>query len=58
MESTEAKIVEEKIIKSINNKEEITKENLRMAGEIGFKNVPDQVITTDQYGFIIQDDKK
>ncbi len=57
MDTNEVKIVEENLIKSINNREEITKENLKKAEQIGFKNMPDKIISTDQYGFI-KDEKK
>ena len=52
MEANELKAVEEKLINSINRREEITKENLKKAEQIGFKNVPDKIVLTDQYGFI------
>ena len=48
--------VQKNLIQSINKKEEITKENIRKAEMIGFKNVPDKIVLTDQYGFI-QNDK-
>ena len=46
------KIIEEEIIKSINNKEDISLENIKKAEKIGFKNHLDKVVTTDKYGFI------
>ena len=30
----------------------MTKENFKKAEQIGFKNTPDKIIITDQYGFI------
>ena len=46
------KVIEEEILKSINNKEEITAENIKKAEKIGFKNHLDHVVTTDNYGFV------
>jgi hypothetical protein len=57
MEVNEFQAVEEKLINSINRREELTKENIKKAEQIGFKNVPDKIVITDQYGFI-RDDKK
>ena len=58
MEANELKAVEEKLINSINRREEITKENLKKAEQIGFKNVPDKIVLTDQYGFIKDDNSR
>ncbi len=57
MESNNLKSVEDNLIESINRREEITKENIKKAEMIGFKNVPDKIVITDQYGFI-QNEKK
>jgi hypothetical protein len=46
------KIIEKEIIESINQKEAISAENIRKAETIGYKNIPDKVILTDQFGFI------
>jgi hypothetical protein len=44
--------IEESLTNSINNREMMTIENLKKAEQIGFKNAPDKVIKTDQFGFI------
>jgi hypothetical protein len=46
------KALEEEIINSINSKESISAENIRKADIIGYKNQPDKVVLTDQFGFI------
>ena len=51
------KNIENQLIMSINNKEMITKERLHLAETINFRNEPDKIISTDQYGFIANDDK-
>ena len=57
MENDKIKELEETLIKSINRREDISKENIKKAELIGFKNFPDEIILTDQYGFI-KDAKK
>lgn len=52
MENEKIKEVEETLINSIKKREELSKENIKKAELIGFKNFPDEVILTDQYGFI------
>ena len=52
MENDKIKELEETIIKSINRREELSKDNLKKAELIGFKDFPDEVIITDQFGFI------
>ena len=44
--------IERGLIESIKNKENVTKENLSLAEIINFKNKPDQIIDTDEFGFI------
>lgn len=58
METKEYKVVEENLIESINRREEMTKENIKKAQMIGFKNTPDHIVITDQYGFIQNDKNK
>ncbi len=43
---------EKQIKDSIERREEITKANIKKAEACGFKNVPDKVELTDQFGFI------
>ena len=50
------KQIEDILLNSIKNKENATHQNIQMAEEINFKGIPDQLINTDEYGFII--DKK
>jgi hypothetical protein len=52
MENDKLKELEETLINSIKKREELSKENIKKAELIGFKNFPDEVIITDQYGFI------
>ena len=47
-----SKKLEEKIQASINKREDLSSENIRLAQQINFKNLPDKVIITDQYGFL------
>ncbi len=56
MESFDAKSIEEELNKSINKREEMTRENIKKAEQIGFKNLPDKIVIADQFGFI-QDEK-
>ena len=57
MENDKIKELEDTLIKSINRREDLSKENIKKAELIGFKNFPDEIILTDQYGFI-KDAKK
>jgi len=57
MENDKIKELEDTLIKSINRREDLSKENIKKAELIGFKNFPDEIILTDQYGFI-KDTKK
>ena len=45
--------IEDILINSIKNKENATSQNIQMAEEINFKTIPDKLIATDEYGFII-----
>jgi hypothetical protein len=49
------KKIERSLVRSISNKEMITKERLNLAETIKFKNEPDSIIVTDQYGFVKSD---
>lgn len=57
MENDKIKELEDTLIKSINRREDLSKENIKKAELIGFRNFPDEIILTDQYGFI-KDTKK
>ena len=46
------KEIEDILIESIKNKENATSQKIHMAEEIDFKSIPDKLITTDQYGFL------
>jgi hypothetical protein len=46
------KKLEEKIQNSINKREDLSAENIKIAEQLGFKNHPDKIINTDQYGFV------
>ena len=50
--------IEKALINSIENKEKITKENINLAESIQFRNEPDKIIITDDYGFIKKQNKK
>lgn len=54
MDKEEEKKLEEKILLSIKKREEISSENLRIAAQINYKNHPDKIIETDQFGFVKQ----
>jgi hypothetical protein len=58
MEKNELKSVEDALTKAINRREEMTKENMKKAEQIGFRNIPDQLVITDQYGFIKDEKNK
>ena len=51
------KEIEDILLNSIKNKENATSQKIQMAEKINFKGIPDKIISTDQYGFIIEDDK-
>ena len=46
---------ERELMQSIANSKEITKETIKIAEQIDFKNLPDKMIKTDEFGFIISD---
>jgi hypothetical protein len=46
------KSLEDALTRAIDRREEMTKENLKKAEQIGFRNIPDKIVITDQYGFI------
>ena len=50
------KQIEEMLLNSIKNRENATSQKIKMAEEINFGAMPDKLITTDEFGFII--DKK
>ena len=53
-----AQKIEKDLILSINNKETITRERINLAESIRFKDEPDKIILTDQFGFIKNDELK
>ena len=55
-EKNKDKEIENILLKSIKNKENATSERIQMAEKINFKSIPDKIIATDQYGFIIPED--
>ena len=46
---------EKELLKSIENLEDITKEKIQIAEKIDFKNIPDRILKTDEYGFILEE---
>ena len=50
------KKIERELMKSITNKERVTRERIFLAESIRFKNEPESIVATDQYGFIQKDD--
>ena len=48
----EIKKIEEKLLKSIENSEKIDKDKIKLAETINFRENPDQIIDTDEFGFI------
>ena len=48
----EIKIIEEKLLKSIENLEKLDKDKIELAETINFRENPDQIIDTDEFGFI------
>ena len=57
-EKEKNKKIEKELLLSINNKEIITRERLNLAEIINFKDEPDKIILTDQFGFIKKEDPK
>ena len=55
---TKDKEIENILINSIKNKENATSERIQMAEEINFKAIPDKIIATDQYGFLISENNE
>ena len=53
-EENETKKKEEILLKSIKNKENATYQKIQMAEEINFGALPDKLINTDEFGFIIE----
>ena len=45
-------IIENRLIESIKNKENVTKERMEEAEKINFKSIPETVLATDEFGFI------
>ena len=56
-ELEKTKKIERSLARSISNKEVITKERLNLAETIKFKNEPDRIIVTDEYGFMKAENK-
>ena len=56
-EFNEMKEKEKKLIESIQNKENVTKEKINLANEINFKSVPSGIIKTNEYGFLIENEE-
>ena len=54
-EENEKKKKEEILINSIKNRENATSQKIQMAEEINFGAIPDKLITTDEYGFIVEE---
>jgi hypothetical protein len=50
--------IEKDLLDSINKKENVTKENLILAEQIDFKNKPDKILETDQFGFITKNESE
>ena len=57
-EVSKNKEIESRLLQSIKNKENPTSERIQMAEEINFKSLPDKIIETDQFGFIVSKDDK
>ena len=49
-------IIENRLIESIKNKENVTKERMEEAEKINFKSIPETVLATDEFGFIKKED--
>ena len=52
MEKRRSNLIENKLITSIIKKENANRKNLKLAGSINFKTIPDQIIETDEFGFL------
>ena len=48
---------EKELLQSIANFEDITKENMKLAETIDFKNIPDSIVKCDEYGFLLDDER-
>ena len=48
---------EKELLQSIANFEDITKENMKLAETIDFKNIPDNIVKCDEYGFLLDDER-
>ena len=48
------KNIEDILLNSLKNKENVTSQKIQMAEEINFGAIPDKLINTDEYGFIIE----
>ncbi len=46
---------EKELLESIANLEDITKENIQLAERIDFKSIPDSIVKTDEYGFLLDE---
>ena len=46
---------EKELLESIANLEDITKEKIQIAERIDFKSVPDSIVKTDEYGFLLDE---
>ena len=57
-EISKKKEIESRLLLSIKNKENPTSERMQMAEEINFKSIPDKIIETDQFGFIVSKEDK
>ena len=55
LESYYRKDKEKELLKSIENLEDITKEKMQIAERIEFKNMPDKILKTDEFGFILEE---
>ena len=50
--------IEEELIHSIKNNDEITKETILKAQGIHFKDIPQEVIQYDDFGFVIRNNQE
>ena len=46
--------IEKDLLNSIQNKENASREKIILADSINFKSIPDKIISTDEYGFVIE----
>jgi len=53
----EMKLIEESLILSIKNSEKLDNEKIKLADEIKFKELPDKIMDTDQYGFLKEEEE-